>query len=78
MTPKNCPKCGVGFEKEDIFQYFFELTGDEEKALDHASFYGWSKENPQCFSRCIALYNLELDKTTQWQCPDCKYVWDRI
>lgn len=29
------------------------------------------------FSRKIALYNPSADRATQWQCPDCHWVWTR-
>lgn len=28
------------------------------------------------FTRCISIYDIELDKTTSWECPDCGYEWE--
>lgn len=77
MEPKQCPKCNVSFEKEDIYEFFLNKYKDEKKALESASFYGWTKENPLRFSSCIGIYDLEKDRTVQWGCPVCKYVWDK-
>jgi rubrerythrin len=30
------------------------------------------------FSRAIGLYDRDRDRTTHWQCPDCKHTWDRF
>lgn len=29
------------------------------------------------FRRLIAMYDVTLDCTTQWKCPDCLTLWDR-
>jgi hypothetical protein len=30
------------------------------------------------FGRKIGIYDLHTDRTVQWQCPDCKGIWDRV
>lgn len=33
---------------------------------------------PYYWKRKIGIYDAMLDRTTHWQCPDCKFVWDRV
>ncbi len=75
-TPKYCPNCKAELDDIDIYQHFYEQYKDEAKAIESASHYGWTKESPICFSRCIGIYCREQDRTIQRQCPDCDHVWD--
>lgn len=75
MPPKTCPKCQSSLEGEDIYEYFKREYGDEEKALETAAGYGWTKENPQRFGRAIGDVDLGEDRVVAWQCPDCNHVW---
>ena len=77
MEPKHCPCCNAGFETDDIYEFFLKQKGDETKALESAKMYGWKKESPCSFYRCIGVYDMEKDRTTHWQCPDCKHRWER-
>lgn len=29
------------------------------------------------FSRRISIYDMDKDRTTHYQCPDCKHTWAR-
>lgn len=29
------------------------------------------------FSRKIGLYDMKIDRTVKWKCPDCDFEWDR-
>jgi hypothetical protein len=29
------------------------------------------------YSRVIGVYSIVLDRTVEWQCPDCGYRWER-
>ena len=72
-----CPNCGMDFDGGLIFDTFMErYEGDEEKALESASYYGATKTKGRWGHR-IALYDLERDMTTHWKCPDCKHIWGR-
>jgi hypothetical protein len=77
MAPKYCPSCNASFETDDVYEYFLKEYGDEEKAMESAKMFGWEKERPCSFSRCIGLYDYTKDKTTHWECPDCKHRWER-
>ena len=77
FPPKNCPHCNALLDDGDIYDRFLkEYGGDEEKALETAECYGWSKENPHRFSRAIGYYSLETDRTEFYFCPDCKMKID--
>ncbi|MCK5021079.1 MAG: hypothetical protein KAS32_28975 [Candidatus Peribacteraceae bacterium] len=76
-TVKICPNCKVSLEEGLIYDHFLkEYGGDEERALKTASMYG-ATEIEGRWGRAIGLYDLELDRTTRWECPDCKHVWGR-
>ncbi len=68
----HCPHCKSLLDGKDIYQCFFDDYQDKAKALDYASSYGWTKERPTCFSRLIGVYDMEQDRTTHYECPDCK------
>ena len=77
--PKKCPNCHAQLETEDIYQHFLrEYAGDEAAALEAASCYGWTKENPACFSRIVAVYSLDEDRTVSFECPDCHKILDLV
>ena len=75
MIAKTCPKCKADFEQEDIYEHFLKEYNDPKKALETAEMYGWTKENPQRFSRLIGMYDIGEDNTTHWRCPDCGHTW---
>lgn len=77
MTPKVCPSCNACLEKEDIYTHFLGVYGNEAEALEAASYYGWTKDDPCCFSRCIGVYDIDSDLCLSWKCADCKHQWPR-
>ena len=76
-TPSNCPHCNAVLDKEDIYAYFLEKEKDEAKAIKNASYFGWTKEKPVCFSKWIGLYSYEKDMTVAWECPECNSRWSK-
>lgn len=46
------------------------LIGDEIPAEDQHLF------GASHFKREIGIYDLYLDKTVEWECPDCKGRWE--
>ena len=77
MIPKTCPRCNANFELQDIYEHFLKEYNDPKEALETAEMYGWTKDKPQRFSRIIGIYDINKDRTTHWQCPDCNYQWPR-
>lgn len=71
-----CPHCGVDLNGGSIWQTFFEKYGSEVEADRISAMYGATREKGQ-WSRAIAVYSLETDKTVAWQCPDCSHEWAR-
>lgn len=76
--PKNCPKCSADLEGEDIYNSYLKDGYAPEEAEEKAAFYGWTKESPVRFSRVEGIYDWDLDRTSQWKCPDCGHIWDAI
>jgi uncharacterized Zn ribbon protein len=77
---ENCPKCGSNWNDGDIFQKLRELHPEEsdEEILESAEMFGWSKENPKHFSRCIGIEDpFVYDGISWWRCPDCETTWNR-
>ena len=73
-----CPSCGMDFDDGLIFDTFMEqYEGDEEKALETASHYGATKTTGR-WGKQIAIYDMELDRTTHYKCPECAHEWDRV
>jgi hypothetical protein len=57
----NCPFCGVSFQGDPIPEGL------------RAEYYGGSTH----YSRLIAIYDRDRDRTVAWRCPDCHKEWDR-
>lgn len=76
LTPKNCPKCNVNLDGEDIYLELLKEYKDEKKALECAELYGWSEANPLTFSRCLGIYCTEEEMVIEWECPDCEHKWE--
>lgn len=49
-----------------------DLKGDEIPEQHRESFGGYTH-----FSRRISIYDMDKDRTTHYQCPDCKRMWGR-
>ena len=62
MTPDICPKCGADLTGEPIPQEYIDK-----------GYYG----NNTHYSRVGSIYDIGLDRTVAWVCPDCKHEWER-
>jgi hypothetical protein len=71
-----CPNCGVDLDGGSIWEHFYKETRSEAKATHIAAQYGATKEKGQ-WGRQVGIYDLDADRTTQWECPDCKHIWGR-
>ena len=73
FPPLKCPHCKESLDDGDIYDTFLvKYGGDEEKALEVAGYYGWTKDNPKRFSKILGIYSLEKDCIEFWQCPFCE------
>lgn len=80
---QECPVCGANWNAGDIYEVLRNHDGykgwTNEKILEAASHYGWSKENPKHFTRLIGIEILgQYDGVSIWRCPDCGSEWDRF
>ena len=61
MTSQNeqryCPKCGADWRSDPIPAEYIEQ--------------GFYAPTSTHYSRRIAVYDRELDRTVEWLCPDC-------
>lgn len=71
-----CPKCNTDLDGGSVWQYFFEKTGSETEADKIAKAYGADRTKGQ-WGRAIGIYDMELDRTVAWKCPDCGHQWGR-
>ena len=72
-----CKNCNLDFDGEDILLVLLRQNKSPKEALDIAEkFYGY-KDGKTKFSKVIAVYSVELDRTVLYICPDCGYTWDR-
>ena len=71
-----CPNCNADLDGGSIWQYFFEKTGSEAEADKSAEAYGANRTQGQ-WGRTIGIYDMELDRTVAWKCPDCNHQWGR-
>ena len=72
-----CPNCKADLDGGSIWEYFYKLTGSEEKADRTAEAYGATREKGK-WGREIGIYDTELDRTVAFECPDCKHKWEKI
>ena len=71
-----CPSCNTNLDGGSIWQHFFEKSGSETEADITAAMYGATRERGQ-WGRAVAIYDIQRDRATQYECPDCKHVWNR-
>jgi hypothetical protein len=76
METRYCPNCNTDLRGEKIWELFLEKYQNPEKADEIAAMYGANREDGY-FWRTIGRYDLEADRTVQWQCPDCLHIWER-
>jgi predicted RNA-binding Zn-ribbon protein involved in translation (DUF1610 family) len=72
----HCPNCGVDLDGGSIWQTFFDRYQSEAEADRAAEMYGATREKGQ-WGREIGIYDMNLDRTVMWQCPDCEHQWKR-
>lgn len=77
--PDKCPKCGTNLIKGDVYDVLKKNNPHtpDSKILEWAKQYGWSEDNKVSFKREIAITSRELDRVTEYECPDCKFTWPR-
>ena len=65
-----CQHCGADLDEGDIFDYFYSKCKDYTKALEIATYYGWTVNNKLHFTRTIIV---ESETSSQYIiCPDCE------
>lgn len=87
----SCPHCGADLNGGSIWEYFYKalqetgyyhdaspIPSDEaEKEADRiAANYGATRTEGQ-WGRQIGIYDMERDRTVEWECPDCHGRWNR-
>lgn len=72
----HCPNCGIDFDGGLIWDTGMEMYGTEERADEYAKAYGATRTTGR-WGKCIGIYDMEQDMTTQWKCPECGHKWDR-
>lgn len=71
-----CPHCKADLDGGDIKQTFVEQGQSEEEAGATAEQYGYGPGRTK-WGRAIGIYDIGRDRTTQWECRDCKGRWGR-
>lgn len=71
-----CPNCKSNLEGGLIYETFLALHGDPEKARMDAAMYG-ATETTGRWGREKSVYDVDLDRTVGWSCPDCNHEWER-
>ena len=71
-----CPNCNADLDGGSIWNHFFETTGSEAEADKISKSYGADRTQGQ-WGRTIGIYDMELDRTVAWKCPDCNHQWGR-
>ena len=71
-----CPNCKVELDDGLIYDTFFDMYDDEEKALEIAEMYGATKTEGR-WGRQIGIYDMYKDMTVAYSCPDCQHQWKR-
>ena len=56
-----CPRCGTDLTGSAIPQDYIDK--------------GYYGDGVTHYSRKIGHYDLDLDRTTEWSCPDCAHTW---
>ncbi len=88
MYPKECPNCKKSLEGGKIIDTFKKQRDEGVKIWNGCSdedlqkyineSYG-KQSSEQVWSRVIGIeFQGEYDGISAWQCPDCKYQWNRF
>jgi hypothetical protein len=71
-----CPACGADLDGGSIWEHFYAKTGSEAEADKTAKSYGATRTSGN-WGRALGIYNMDLDRTVGWECPDCTHYWGR-
>lgn len=71
-----CPLCKANLDGGSIYQHFINNGYTHEKALEIAGNYGATETKGQ-WGREIGIYDMDLDRTVAYRCPDCGGEWAR-
>lgn len=72
-----CPACNADLNGGSIWQTMLaQSSGDEAEADRKAEMYGATRATGR-WSRRIAQYDRERDRTTHYCCPECRFIWKR-
>lgn len=74
--PKHCPNCNADLNGGSIWEYFYRKTNSETEADKTAKAYGADRTQGN-WGRAIGIYDMDLDRTVAWKCPDCNHQWGR-
>jgi hypothetical protein len=72
IHPHECPHCHSNLDGGDIYDKFIELGYGEQRALEAATHFGWTKDNPKRFSRVLGQYDITEDRVMSYSCPFCQ------
>lgn len=72
-----CPSCGIDLDGGLIWATGMKMHGDEERADEYAKAYGATRTTGR-WGKKIGIYDMELDRTTHWKCPECAHEWERV
>jgi len=74
-----CPHCNADLDGDLVINFPMRQGMSMDEALAYASMYeGWSEHGEaNRWSRAIALYDRDKDRTTAYRCPDCNETWER-
>lgn len=70
--PSSCPHCGVYLDIDDSYAYFLNLYKDEQEATKRAFVFDSTMPKGEKLNRLTAIYDWDKDRTSHFECPDCK------
>lgn len=75
-----CPNCKANLDGGYVVEYPVSQGYPWDKVIEYCSHYsGWTEHGlNNRWGRSIGLYSWEEDRTTGYQCPDCKHTWGRV
>lgn len=72
-----CPHCNADLDGDLVINYPLRLGKSVDEALHYASTYrGWDEYGiKNRWNRSRGIYDANLDRTTENECPDCNKRW---
>lgn len=69
-----CPHCNADLDGDLVIDYPLSQGKTMKEALEYAKHYaGWEQHKEKNrWGRAIGIYNLDYDRTTHYECPDCR------